>query len=170
MRLPAARVRLGVLVALLVVAQFTLRPWAFPSPMGPDFLLIALLFYAVRSRPGAGAVAGFVVGLLTDAVALSPFGAGALALTVVGYLAGWLKALVFADNLLVNAVLVFAASWLRDVLEVAASASLRGPGLAQRLLLVAPAAALSTAAAAVLILLVARGWLRGAGGGGATSL
>lgn len=159
MRLPPDRLKLGAALAILVAAHFVLRPRFGPSRFAPDFLLVALLFLAIRTRPATGAVAGFVVGLLSDAIAPTAFGAGALALTIVGFLAGWLKAVVFADNLLVNALIVFAASWTRDILEVVASNQLRGGALGAQLLLLSPAAALSTAAAALLALLLLRGWL-----------
>ena len=159
MKLPAPRVRLAVVVLVLLAAHFALRPRIFPSRFAPNFVLVALLFFAVRSRPGAGAVAGFIVGLLTDAVAPTTFGATAISLTIVGYAAGWLKAVVFADNLLVTAVFVFAASWVRDLLELVASNALRSCSLVTQLLVLSPASALSTAAAAVVALLLFRGWL-----------
>ncbi len=159
MRAPADRLKLAAALLLLVALHFVLRPRFAPSRFAPDLVLVALLFLAIRTRPATGAIAGFVVGLLSDAVAPTAFGAGAFALTIVGFVAGWLKAVVFADNLLVNALIVFAASWARDVLEVAASNQLRGGALGTQLLLLSPAAALSTAAAALLALLVLRGWL-----------
>jgi len=158
-RLPADRVKLTAALLLLVALHFVLRPRFAPSRFAPDLILVALLFLAIRTRPAVGAVAGFVVGLLSDAVAPTTFGAGAFALTIVGFAAGWLKAVVFADNLLVNALIVFAASWIRDILEVAASNQLRGGALGTQLLVVSPAAALSTAAAALVALLLLRGWL-----------
>jgi rod shape-determining protein MreD len=161
-RLAPPRLRLWLVLLVLLAAHFVLRPRLFPSPFAPNFVMVALLFFAIRSRPGAGAVAGFVVGLLTDAVAPTTFGAATIALTIVGYAAGWLKAVVFADNLLVTAVFVFAASWLRDLLELVASNALRSGSLVTQLLWLSPASALSTAAAAVVALLLFRGWLRSA--------
>lgn len=160
MRIAPGRLKLAAALLLLVAAHLALRPRFAPSRFAPDLVLVALLFLAIRTRPGTGAVVGFVVGLLADAVSPTTFGAGAFALTIVGYLAGWLKAVVFADNLLVNALFVFAASWVRDILQVLASNQLRGGALGKQLLLFSPAAALSTAAAAIVALLVLRGWLR----------
>lgn len=160
MRIAPARLKLAAVLVLLVAAHFALRPRFAATPFAPDLVLVALLFFAIRSRPGVGAAAGFVVGLLADAVAPTSFGAGALALTIVGYLAGWLKAVVFADNLLVNALFVFLASWARDVLEVLASGRLRSGALGTQLLVTSPAAALTTSAAALVALLVFRGWLK----------
>ena len=162
MKLAPPRLRLWIVVLLLLAAQLAVRPWFAASPLAPDFLLVALLTFAMRSRPGAGAVAGFVVGLLGDAVAPTAFGAGAFALTIIGYAAGWLKAVVFADNLLVTVVFVFAASWLRDVLELAASGALRAGAVGTQLLVLSPATAIGTAAAAAVVLLLFRSWLHSA--------
>ena len=162
MKLAAPRLRLAAVLLVLLAAHLWLRPRLFPGRFAPDFVLVALLFYAIRSRPGAGAVAGLVVGLLSDAVSPTTFGATAFSLTIIGYAAGWLKAVVFPDNVLVTAVFVFAASWLRDVLELAASNALRSGALGTQLLVLSPAGALSTAVAAVVALLLFRGWLRSA--------
>jgi rod shape-determining protein MreD len=162
MRLGAPRLKLWAALLVLLAAQLVLRPWLATSPFAPDFLLVALLFFAMRSRPGAGAAAGFVVGLLSDAVAPTALGAGAFALTIIGYVAGWLKAVVFADNLLVTVVFVFAASWLRDFIELAASGTLRTGALGTQLLVLSPASAIGTAAAAAVALLLFRAWLRSA--------
>jgi rod shape-determining protein MreD len=161
-RVAPARLKLVAVLVLLVAAHFALRPQFGTSRFAPDLVLVALLFFCVRSRPGAAAAAGFVIGLLADAVAPTAFGAGAFALTIVGYMAGWLKAVVFADNLLVTALLVFAAAWARDILQVMASGQLRGGAVGSQLLIVSPLAALSTSAAALVALLVFRSWLRAA--------
>jgi rod shape-determining protein MreD len=158
-RVPPERLKLGAALLILVALHFVLRPRFAPSRFAPDLVLVALLFLAIRTRPAVGAVAGFLVGLLSDAVAPTTFGAGALALTIVGFSVGWLKAVVFADNLLVNALVVFAASWLRDALQVVASNQLRGGSLGTQLLVLSPVAALSTAASALIALLLLRGWL-----------
>jgi rod shape-determining protein MreD len=159
-RVPGRAARVGAVLALLVVAQFALRPHLGDPRYAPDFVLVALLLFAIRVRPMAGTIAGFVVGLLTDAVAPTGFGAATLALTLVGYAAGWLKAVVFADNLLVTGVFVFAAAWLRDGIEVLLARQLQGGGLAWQLLATSPLASLSTAVAAMVTLLLFRGWLR----------
>jgi rod shape-determining protein MreD len=159
-RISQARVKVALVLGLLVAAHFALRPRLGDPRYAPDFAFVALLFFAIRVRPMAGTVAGFLAGLVTDAVAPTAFGAAAFALTVVGYAAGWLKAVVFADNLLVTAVFVFAAAWGRDVIEVVVAHQLQGGALAWQLLAVSPLASLTTAAAATVTLIVFRGWLR----------
>lgn len=159
MRNAAVRARFWGVMLLLVLLHFAVRPRLGDPRFAPDFLLIAVLFLAIRLRPGAGAAAGFVVGILTDAVAPTAFGAAALATTVVGFGAGWIKALFVTDNLLINALFVFAAAWLRDIIQVLASNQLAGGTLAWQLLAFSPLAALTTAVAAFVVRLLFRSWI-----------
>jgi len=102
------RVQLVAVLVTLVLLHFYVRPRLFDGRLAPDFLLFALVIFAMRSGPGAGAVAGFLVGLATDALSPARFGAATLADTIVGYAAAWGRAVFFADNLLVNAGFVAA--------------------------------------------------------------
>jgi rod shape-determining protein MreD len=153
----ASRIQLVLVMALLVVLHFYLRPRLWSARVSPDFMLIALVFFAMRAGPGAGAVAGFVVGLVNDALTPAAFGAGALAHTVVGYLAAWGRAVFFADNLLVNAGFVAAALWVRDFILLIASGTPQGRLLVE-LTLNSPLQALSTAVFALLVLAAFREW------------
>jgi len=154
----AGVLRLVAVPLLLVVLHFWLRPRLGDPRLAPDFLLLALLTFAMRVRPGVGAVAGFLVGLATDAVAPTAFGAAALAGTTVGFVAGWVRTLFVADNVLVSALFVFGATWVRDLLQVVASNQLAGRALLWQLLAYSPGAALTTAIAGLVVLLVtARG-------------
>jgi rod shape-determining protein MreD len=148
--------RLGGVVLLLVVLHFTVRPWLGNPRAAPDFLLLALLVYAIRARPGAAAVAGFAVGLLGDALTPVAFGAGALAHTVVGYLAAWGKAVFFAENLAVNAGFFFAGTWIRDLLVLVGSGHLEGTDLLWQLVVWSPLKAATTALVGVVVLVVFR--------------
>jgi rod shape-determining protein MreD len=111
----------------------------------------------MRSGPGAGALAGFVVGVVNDALTPAAFGAGALAHTVVGYLAAWGRAVFFADNLLVNAAFVAVALWVRDFIVLLASGTAQGRLLVE-LTLNSPLQALSTALFALVVLAAFREW------------
>jgi rod shape-determining protein MreD len=154
--------KLGVVLSLLVLCQFTLRP-AIGDPrlerVAPDFLLLALLVYAIRARPGQGAIAGFVVGLATDSLPEAAFGAGALAHTIIGYFAAWGKAVFFADNLFINAVFFFVGTWVRDIMVLLAGRHSGSTALLWQLGYLSPLKALTTAVAGVLALLVFRRWL-----------
>ena len=153
----ASRIQLVLVMALLVLLHFYLRPRLWSARVSPDFLLIALVFFSMRAGPGAGAVAGFIVGLVNDALTPAAFGAGALAHTVVGYLAAWGRAVFFADNLLVNAGFVAAALWVRDLLLLVASGTPQGR-LFVELTLTSPLQALSTAVFALLVMAAFREW------------
>jgi rod shape-determining protein MreD len=153
----ASRLQLAVVMALLVVMHFYVRPRLWSARVSPDFLLMALMLFAMRSSAGAGAVAGFVVGLAADSLTPARFGAGALAHTVVGYLAAWGRQVFFADNLLVNAGFVAAGVWLRDLIVLLASGTDQR-ALLPELTLYSPLQALTTALFTVLVLLAFREW------------
>jgi rod shape-determining protein MreD len=140
---------------LLVVLHYTLRPllgWRAPI----DFLVIAVLLAAVRMRPGAAALVGFVVGLVADSLTPSAFGAGALAMTAIGAAASWLKAVFFADNVVLHGFFFFVGKWVFDALYVAAERRLNGVELITQLVLWSPLAAALTAGAGVIALLLLR--------------
>jgi rod shape-determining protein MreD len=125
--------------------------------VSPDFLFVGLMLYAMRSGPGAAALAGFLVGLTADALTPARFGAGALAHTVVAYLASWGRAVFFADNLLVNAAFVAVGLWVRDLLVLAVSGTGDRPLLAE-LAVYSPLQALTSALFALLVLVIFREW------------
>jgi rod shape-determining protein MreD len=152
------RKRMFMLLGLLLVCQFYVRPRLGNPRVAPDFLMAGLLVYAIRSRPGAAAVAGFLIGVLGDVLTPARFGAGALAHTLVGYLAAWGRAVFFADNLLVNAGFFAVGLWLRNLIVLLASGA-PGDGLVTALLVWSPLQALTTAASGVIVLLVFRRWL-----------
>jgi len=155
-----SRYRLAVVLLLLAVLHFVLRPFLADFRGAPDFLLVALLIFAIRARPGDGAIAGFVIGLLADALTPIAFGAGALAHTCVGYLAAWGKAVFFAENVVVSAGFFFLGTWLRDVIVLVAGRHMDQTALFWQLLVWSPVKALTTALLGVLTLVIFRRWLR----------
>jgi rod shape-determining protein MreD len=150
------RYRFYIILAALAVLQFTVAIRVWDRPVGPDFLLLALLMYTIRAAPGPSAAAGFLVGLLSDALAPASFGAGALAHTLVAYLSSWSKAVFFAENLFVNGCMFFAGTWARNLVVAVASGKLKGGMLGWELLVWSPLQSLTTAAAGMLVL-----WLFG---------
>jgi rod shape-determining protein MreD len=146
------RAQVALVLLLLVVLQFYIRPRLWNARVSPDFLLIGLMLFAMRSGAGAGALAGFIVGLIEDTLTPARFGAAALAHTVVGYLASWGRALFFADNMLVNAGFVAVGLWLRDLIVLVASETDHRQLLTE-LTFYSPIQALTTAAFALALLL-----------------
>jgi rod shape-determining protein MreD len=151
----ARTIWLTLVFLILVVLHYTLRPvlgWRASA----DFLVIALLLVAVRTRPGVAALAGFALGLLADSLTPAAFGAGALAMTVVGFAASWLKAAFFADDIALNGAFIFGGKWMFDTIFLLVEHRLRGTDLLLQLLLWSPLAAAMTAVAGLLVLLAVR--------------
>lgn len=146
---------LTVVFLLLVALHFTLRP-VLAWRASIDFLVIALLLVAVRTRPGVAAIAGFALGILADSLTPEAFGAGALAMTIVGFGASWLKAAFFADNIALNGIFIFAGKWAFDTIFLLAEHRLQGTDLLVQALLWSPLAAAVTAAAGLVVLLTVR--------------
>jgi rod shape-determining protein MreD len=142
---------------LLVLAHFTVRPLV-GGPIPIDFLTVAVLFAAVRVRPGAATLIGFLAGLAIDSLSLDAFGTAALAYTVIGYGASWLKAAFFTDNLGLTALCIVAGKWGFDVLTLLVGGGWSNDGLWTQVLLWSPLAGVVTAVVGVVLLLVARPW------------
>ncbi len=153
------RYPLALVLLLLVTLHFVVPEVVGNPRFAPDFLLLALLVYAIRARPGPAAVAGFVVGVVADSLTPAAFGAGALAYTVVGYLAAWGKAIFFADNIIVNAGFIFAGVWVRDVLVLLVGRPADNAVLVWQLVFWSPVKAMVTALAGAAVFLVFRRWL-----------
>ncbi|MBI2796125.1 MAG: rod shape-determining protein MreD [Gemmatimonadetes bacterium] len=152
---PARVVRGLVVFILLVTLHYGVRPllgWRAPV----DFLLIAILLSAVRMRPGAAALVGFVAGIATDSLAPEGFGSGALALTAVAYTASWLKAVFFADNLALNGIFFFLGKWGSDLVVALAERRLHGVELVSQVLLWSPLSAVVTAVSGLVLLVLLR--------------
>ena len=144
-----------IVFVVLVILHFTVRPLlGWRAPM--DFLVIAVLLAAVRVRPGAAALIGFVTGLAADSLTPEAFGAGALALSALGFAASWLKAVFFADNLAVNAFYFFLGKWAFDLVYLLAERRMGGIELVTQLLLWSPISAALTAVVGVLLLVLLR--------------
>ena len=152
--------KVGLVLLALVLMHFTVRPLLGNDRLAPDFLLLALMLFAIRSRPANAAVAGFTVGILADALSPVAFGAGALAHTVVGYLQAWGEAIFFPDNLLVTSGFLFVGSWLRNFLVLLAGGQTRGAELFWALTAWSVGQAITTTVAGLLVLLTFRRWFK----------
>lgn len=152
-----SRVQLLMVMLVLLVLQFYVRPRLGNARVSPDFLLIALMLFAMRSGAGAGALAGFMIGLIEDTLTPARFGAGALAHTLVGYFAAWSRAVFFADNMIVNAAFVAIGLWFRDLIVLVTSGTQHSQLLTE-LTLYSPLQALTTAGFALLVLVTFRAW------------
>ncbi|MGH7620046.1 MAG: rod shape-determining protein MreD [Gemmatimonadaceae bacterium] len=143
--------RTTLVCAILIVLHYTLRPLlAWRASI--DFMIVALLLGAVRMRPGAAAVYGLLLGLVTDSLAVSSFGAAALGMSLVGFGASWLKAVFFADNLALNGFFLFLAKWLFDLIVLIVGHRVHGAEIAMQIFVWSPLSAAVTAVAGVITL------------------
>lgn len=145
----ATAVRTTIVCLILIVLHYTLRPllgWRASI----DFLLIALVFGAVRMRPAGAAIFGLLIGLMADSLEPGAFGAGALAATIVGFGASWLKAVFFADNLALNGFFLFTGKWLFDLVYVLMERRMHGMELVMQIVVWSPLSAAVTAVAGVI--------------------
>ncbi|HWZ29524.1 MAG TPA: rod shape-determining protein MreD [Gemmatimonadales bacterium] len=151
--------RFWFVLAGLVLLHFSVRTKLGDDRIAPDFLLLALLMYTIRAAPGPSAGAGFVVGIIRDALTPTSFGANALAHTFVGYLSSWAKVVFFAENLFVNGCIFFGGTWIRNLVVSLASGQLKGALLLWELFVWSPLQSLTTAVTGVLILGILGPWL-----------
>ena len=152
------KLRVALVIGMLVLLEFYLRPSLIEGRGMPDFLLLALLLLCLRLSPGAAAVVGLIVGLTMDILSPARFGANMLAHVLIGSGAAWGRAVFFADNIAVNAGLFFLGTWVRNMLVVFLSgASLARLGLEAAFW--APLQGLSTALVGVVVVLLFREWL-----------
>ena len=147
---------LVAILLLLTTLHFVVPGLFVDARFTPDFLLLALLVYAIRARPGQAAIAGFAVGLVADSLTPAAFGAGALAYTAVAYLAAWGKAVFFAENLFVNTGFIFVGVWMRDLVVLLVGRPADNTVLVWQLVFWSPLKALVTAVAGVITLVVFR--------------
>jgi rod shape-determining protein MreD len=144
-------VRTIVVCVILIFLHYTLRTLlAWRASI--DFLIVALLIGSVRMRPGVAALYGFVLGLVSDSLAVNSFGSAALAMSIVGFSASWLKAVFFADNLALNGFFLFLAKWAFDLVVLVAGHHTHGAELMMQIFVWSPLAAAVTAIAGVIAL------------------
>lgn len=151
--------RTALAFVILVVLQYTLRPM-LAWRAEPDFLLIGMLLVAIRVRPGVAALLGFIVGLVSDALAVHAFGAGALAMSVIAYTASWLKAVFFADNMALNAFFFFVGKWAFNTLYLLVEHRFAGGELLEQIFVWSVLSAAVTAFVGLGTLLILRPILR----------
>lgn len=77
----------GIIAGALAL-QTTLAGMIMRGTTALDFVLIAVVYLALRSGPVTGLLAGSVAGLIQDALSSGILGIGGLAKTLVGFLVG----------------------------------------------------------------------------------
>lgn len=152
------KLRIALVLAMLVLLEFYLRPSLVEGRGMPDFLLLALLLLCLRLSPGAAAVVGLLVGLTMDILSPARFGANMLAHVLLGASAAWGRAVFFADNIAVNAGLFFVGTWVRNILVLVLSGTTLAR-LGSEALIWGPLQGFTTAMVGVVVVLLFREWL-----------
>lgn len=79
----------GVIALLLSVVHVVFLRFMQVSSVTPDLLLIFTVFIAIYEGQFTGMIAGFLCGLLFDAISTDVIGTNALAKTMAGFVAGY---------------------------------------------------------------------------------
>ncbi len=97
-----------------IVLQVMLAPHLSIGGAIPNVPLLVVVTLSFVEGPSAGAIAGFVAGLLLDLLSTGPVGAWALVLSVTGYTAGMLSENLFAEGWLAPVTVAIIAGLLAD--------------------------------------------------------
>lgn len=107
--------RVGAVVVVLVLLHLVFRVALGIGDGAPDFFLIAVLLIGREGGVLWGAVMGFGMGLMEDALSMLAFGANSIALTVSGIVGGVTRDLFVGDSRIFVPIFLFFGKWLRDL-------------------------------------------------------
>lgn len=105
-----------LILIVFVLIETALLSNIFFLPAIPDFLLLCVLYFAIRNGKVAGEVTGFVSGLLLDFLSGSPFGLNCLVRTAIGFLFGFFHRMMNYESFFVNFISGFLATILKAAL------------------------------------------------------
>ncbi len=108
---------LFVVVALAFVLQLSVMPQFKLLGVQPDLILVVAIVVAVQDGPVAGAVVGFVGGMLQDIASPQVMGVSALTKTLAGFMAGVLKDFFMTYSILLPVLLVFFLTFFEILLH-----------------------------------------------------
>lgn len=137
--------RLVAFVVACVLASVLLEEPVAIAGAAPDFLVIAMVYGAIRWGGTGGAVGGFFLGLFRDSLYLLDFGINALGMTALGYAVGKLRDTLYLSTRGVDLLLLGASKVILDVLVLGAAAEGAWKTFELRFFWEAPLAALYTA-------------------------
>lgn len=106
------------LSAVIVLLCFSLFESAILSnvlilPSVPDFLLIVVLYLAMRNGKGFGEASGIVSGVFLDFLSSSPFGLNCLIRVVIGYCTGFFSRTLNANGFFIPVLLGFVMTLIK---------------------------------------------------------
>lgn len=110
----------------------------------PDFVVVPLVYGAIRMGAARGAVLGFGLGLFRDALYLLDFGLHALAMTVLGYGIGKARETLYLTTRGVDLTLLAGSKLALDMLVLGVAAEGAWAAFERRFFWEAPGAAVYT--------------------------
>lgn len=108
--------RLPLLLLTVLIVQHTSLGSIAIDGVHPDLLLLFVCSVSIVAGREAGAVAGFVAGLLADSFLVTPFGMSSLVYSFVGYVLGESERIGARRNRLLDMFLVGVASMTGQLL------------------------------------------------------
>jgi rod shape-determining protein MreD len=112
---PAWYVSAGWLV-LALIAQVSIAHHLAVRNVEPSFVLVAVVWYAIRVEPWRAAAYGAIAGLAEDALAYGTGGAWTISTTAVAILGSLISRGFFADSLPLVATITFSATLVRQLI------------------------------------------------------
>ena len=110
-------------ILLLVLAFLLQTTWVHffeIAAVGPDLILLVIVYIALSSGQFEAIILGFCIGFVQDSYAPEQLGVNALAKCLVGYLVGYGRLRIMADGPQVQTVLLLGAVLLHDAVYYAA--------------------------------------------------
>ena len=133
------------LVVTCLLAALALEDAVAIQGARPDFVVIALVYSAIRLGAAGGAAGGFGLGLFRDSLYLLDFGLHALGMTAIGYVVGKARENLYLTTNGVDVLILGGSKLALDILVLGVAAGGAWETFEQRFFWEAPAAALYTA-------------------------
>lgn len=119
----------GLVMAGMAVLQSTLLRFIEIAGIGPDLVLIVLIFIGNRNGVMPAQLAGFIAGVVLDVLGLAPLGFYALIYTTIGALFGITRGKMFVDPIFIPVVLAVIAMLIKALLALLIGAIFSIPGV-----------------------------------------
>ncbi len=119
----------ALVMAGAAVLQSTVLRFIEIGGVGPDLVLIVLIFIGNRNGVMPAQVAGFVAGAVLDMLGLAPLGFYALVYTLIGALFGITRGKMFVDPIFIPVVLAVVAMLLKALFALLIGGLFSIPGI-----------------------------------------
>jgi rod shape-determining protein MreD len=146
-----SRRRFALFVVVCAIGALLLEGPLEIRGASPDFVLILVVYGAIRTGALGGTVLGFVGGLFRDTLVLMHFGLHALGLTVVGYGVGKMRESLYLDAPAIDTLILAGSKMLLDVLVLGVAAGGAWKAFEMRFFWESPASALYTTLAGAIL-------------------